>query len=149
MKKLTDYDVQQEVITRLRSLAPESQRMWGKMNVAQMMAHCSVVLETAMGKHQPPRSFIGYAIGGLFKKVYWSEEPFSKNSPTDKWFVVNDTRDFYIEKQKLLENIAKFSQGGLEQITNHPHPFFGRFEPAQWATGMYKHLDHHFRQFKV
>jgi len=29
----------------------------------------------------------------------------------------------------------------------HPHSFFGRMTPDEWAVLMYKHVDHHLRQF--
>jgi Protein of unknown function (DUF1569) len=31
--------------------------------------------------------------------------------------------------------------------TTHPHSFFGRMTADEWAILMYKHLDHHLRQF--
>jgi Protein of unknown function (DUF1569) len=41
----------------------------------------------------------------------------------------------------------RFAKGGAEGCTKHPHNFFGKLTPLEWATGMYKHLDHHLRQF--
>jgi len=38
---------------------------------------------------------------------------------------------------------------GPAGCTAHPHSFFGRLKPEEWATLMYKHLDHHLRQFGV
>jgi hypothetical protein len=45
--------------------------------------------------------------------------------------------------------IDRFVSGGPSACTNHPHPFFGPLTPAEWAILMYKHLDHHLRQFGV
>ena len=41
----------------------------------------------------------------------------------------------------------RFVNGGPRVCTTHPHPFFGRLTPAEWAIQQYKHLDHHLRQF--
>jgi hypothetical protein len=46
-----------EIVNRIDQLKPDSQRLWGKMNVAQMLAHCSAALETATGK-KIPREFL-------------------------------------------------------------------------------------------
>ena len=39
MESLFDKDVYNEVVQRLNNLTSKSQRKWGKMDVAQMMAH--------------------------------------------------------------------------------------------------------------
>jgi hypothetical protein len=138
-----------EIIARIGQLSSESTALWGKMNVAQMLAHCTTALEMASGKINPPRVFIGRILGPLFKSIYYNDKSFGKDSPTDKLLVVADERNFILEKDKLLQIIADFHKGGEEQCTSHPHSFFGEFTPAQWGVGMYKHLDHHLRQFGV
>ncbi len=45
--------------------------------------------------------------------------------------------------------IDRFATAGREGCTSHPHSFFGRLTPDEWAILMYKHLDHHLRQFGV
>ena len=119
------------------------------MTVAQMMAHCNISLETAMGKNKIPRLFIGRLLGPLVKKSVLSEKPFGKGSPTDKSYIFKDNRDFEEEKAKLKGSILKFHEGGPAICTTHPHPFFGHFTPEEWAVFQWKHLDHHLRQFGV
>jgi hypothetical protein len=43
--------------------------------------------------------------------------------------------------------IDRFAAAGPAGCTAHPHAFFGSLAPDQWAILMYKHLDHHLRQF--
>src|SRR5215471_18301470 len=50
MKNLFEPRTVQEVMPRIEQLKPISQRRWGKMDVAQMMAHCSAALDMASGK---------------------------------------------------------------------------------------------------
>jgi len=52
-----------------------------------------------------------------------------------------------VERGKLLGLIDRFAEGGAARCTTHPHAFFGKLTPGQWAELMYKHLDHHLRQF--
>jgi transposase InsO family protein len=48
---------------------------------------------------------------------------------------------------RLKDCVREFHQGGEAKCTRHPHPFFGNLTPQEWSRGMYKHLDHHLRQF--
>ena len=147
MKNLFQQDTVDEVLSRIDNLQPAAVRQWGKMDVAQMMAHCSGTMDMASGRLNPPRIFIGRLIGPLFKSIFTNEKPFGKNAPTDKQLVVADQRDFRREQQQLKLKIRQFYEGGKAQCTRHPHPFFGPLTPAVWGRGMYKHLDHHLRQF--
>lgn len=147
MKNLFQREAVDEVTSRIDSLQPPTQRQWGKMDVAQMMAHCSRALDMAAGRLILPRMFIGRLIGPFVKPIYTNEKPLSKNSPTDPKLVVSDQRDFRREQEQLKLKIRQFHEGGEAQCTRHPHPFFGALTPQQWSRGMYKHLDHHLRQF--
>ena len=147
MKSLYEKETLNDVLQRLENLAPSSQRQWGKMDVAQMLAHCSSTLTMAKGERTAPRVFIGRLIGSFLKSVYSNEKPFGKDSPTSKESVIVDKRDFEKEKTGLIAHIRQFSEGGAAKCTPHPHPFFGKLTSEEWGIGMYKHLDHHFRQF--
>jgi len=147
MKNLYERESVDEVISRIDSLKASSPRQWGKMDVAQMMAHCSAALDMAAGHINPPRMLIGRLIGGMIKPIYTNEKPFSPNNPTEKRLVVADARDFGREQELLRSKIREFADGGEAKCTRHPHPFFGALTPQEWSRGMYKHLDHHLRQF--
>ena len=149
MKNLFESETVDEVLGRIDRLQPATQRQWGKMDVAQMMAHCSAALDMASGRINPPRMPIGRLLGALFKPIFTNEKPFSKNSPTDKKLLVADKRDFAPEQERLKACVRQFHEGGEGKCTRHPHPFFGALSPQDWSRGMYKHLDHHLRQFGV
>jgi hypothetical protein len=149
MKSLYSPEAEQEVLTRLNTLSQQSARQWGKMEVDQMLAHCSAALEVAVGEKMPKRIFIGKILAPLFKSTVLGEKPFSKNGPTDKSFIITDRRDFEKEKTRLTGLIKQFSEGGAAKCTTHPHSFLGNITADEWGTLMYKHLDHHFRQFSA
>ncbi len=149
MQSIFEPATLEEVKQRINKLQPASQRQWGKMDAAQMMAHCSVSLEVAAGKKFPPRMFIGRILGPFLKSVFSNEKPLEKNTPTEKSYIVADLHDFEKEKAGLTDLVIQFSVGGEAKCTAHPHSFFGKLTPAEWGTGMYKHLDHHLRQFGV
>jgi len=93
---------------------------------------------------------MGRLFGPLAKKsLIVNGEPMRRNAMTEKSCMVADERDFVVERQQLLKSIDRFASGGPGICTKHPHFFFGPLTPAEWATLMYQHLDHHLRQFGV
>ncbi|MBK8495747.1 MAG: DUF1569 domain-containing protein [Chitinophagaceae bacterium] len=149
MQNLFERDIYEKMISRLHALGPESQRRWGKMNVAQMLAHCKEAFEVPLIDHKMPRSIFSLLVGWMIKAKLYNDDPWKKNLPTAPNFIIKDERDFEKEKQQLLELIDRFFRGGPEKVGRFPHPMFGRFTPEQWGQSMYKHLDHHFKQFGV
>ena len=151
MKNLFDATVANQVKSRLGQLDPQSERRWGKMTAAQMLAHCSVSLQWAVGEAVPDKlSLLARWVGRLIKPmVFRNDDPMRKNSPTAKSLIVADERDFGKERDRLLRLIDKFEAEGPAGCTRNPHSFFGRMTPQEWAILMYKHLDHHLRQFGV
>jgi hypothetical protein len=150
VKNLFEAATAEEIRQRMAQLRPASERQWGKMNPAQMLAHCSAGLEMAVGKTNPPRIFIGRVLGRLAKRsMIVNEKPMPRNSSTDKSLLVADDRDFAAESQRLRDLINRFTAGGPEVCTKHPHFFFGPLTPEEWAALMYQHLDHHLRQFRA
>jgi hypothetical protein len=149
MKNLFQPEAVDEILTRIDTLQPAAQRQWGKMNVAQMLAHCSAALDLASGRLILPRLLIGRLIGPFVKPIYTNEKPFSHSNPTDPNLVVSDARDFAREQAQLKDKVRQFHAGGDAGCTTHRHPFFGALTPQAWSRGMYKHLDHHLRQFSA
>ncbi|HLH02813.1 MAG TPA: DUF1569 domain-containing protein [Bryobacteraceae bacterium] len=150
MKNLFDVALANQVKQRIDCLRIDSQRQWGRMSVAQMMAHCASALEMALGEIRPPRALLGRLIGFIIKpRVVGNDEPFRRNAPTMRDLVVSGKCDLDTERSRLWSLIDRFVSGGPSACTVHPHPFFGPLTPAEWAVLMYKHLDHHLRQFGV
>jgi hypothetical protein len=148
MKNLYDPERVAEVKQRLTRLNADSPRQWGKMTAAQALAHCTASMNWALGDSHPPRLFIGRILGWVIKPlVFREDEPMRRNSPTTPDLIITDQRDLPKERDVLCGQIDRFAAGGRTACTTNPHPFFGRLTPEEWATLMYKHLDHHLRQF--
>jgi hypothetical protein len=150
MKNLYETATAKEIKERIARLGPTSTRQWGKMTAPQAMAHCSVAIEWAVGDINPPRMFIGRLFGPIAKSgLLKDEKPMARNVPTAKSLKVADERDLSKECQRLSALIDRFSTTGPQGCTKHPHTFFGPLTPEEWASLMYKHVDHHLRQFGV
>jgi hypothetical protein len=144
VKNLFDPAVKQEIIARINTLTPATQRQWGKMDVSQMLAHCQKPLGVATGEHKLKGSFFIKLIGPLFRKQLYNDKPFKRDLPTDRSFKIGDARNFEKEKQQLIAMISSFSENTM---SDEPHPFFGKLTKEEWSKGTWKHLDHHLQQF--
>ena len=151
MKSLFDPTVVDEVQGRLTQLLPDCERQWGRMTAAQMLAHCSIAVEWATGEREVPQAPLALrTIGRMVKPFALKDDaPMKRNSPTVKELLMVDDCDFASEQERLRGLIGRFAAGGPAGCTTQPHSFFGPLTPDQWASLMYKHLDHHLRQFGV
>lgn len=153
MKNLFDPMLVDDTTKRILQLHPESEPQWGSMAVAQTLAHCTSGLEMAMGVIHPKRAtFPARWIGPLIKPlVFRDDKPIHRNSPSSpELFPAGSAQcDFVSERSRLIAAIASFARQGVAGCSRYPHPFFGYLDPQQWAILMYKHVDHHLRQFGV
>jgi hypothetical protein len=150
MKNLFDAALADQVKRRIYQLRPDSGRQWGKRSPAQVMAHCALGLEMALGEIRLRRKLIGRLLGLVLKPlVLGNDEEFRRNTPTFDELAVSGEKDLPAESKRLGSLIDRFVSGGPPVCTSHPHPYFGPLMPMEWAILEYKHLDHHLRQFNV
>lgn len=140
-----EYD---DFLERLAKLSPSSQALWGKMNVAQMLAHVAANLEMSMTNKKVKQMLTGRIFGPLNKRTILTKG-IPKNSPTTPSIKILDQRDFEKEKERVLRELERFFKGGEAGITKQPDEFWGHLTPNEWARLQHVHLDHHFKQFGV
>jgi hypothetical protein len=148
MYSLFEPSTTAEIISRIQKLQPTTQAQWGKMNVAQMLAHCQGPFDVYFAEKKMKRELIGILFGRMILKQLLADKPWRRNLPTAKEFKIADSRDFEIEKNKLVSIVNRFSTDGYT-ITSFTHPFFGKVSSQQYALFNYRHLDHHLQQFGV
>ena len=148
MKSIFNPNDNKEIIDRINRLTSGSTAQWGKMNVSQMLAHAQVPIKVSLGEVKLKRGLIGILFGSLAKKQLLNDKPFKKDLPTDRSFIIQGIPDFEKEKKALMELVQRLGKSSTN-LTNEPHPFFGKMKVNEWDTLMIKHLDHHLRQFGV
>jgi len=147
IKNLYDSSVKQGIIDRIHKLTAQTQRQWGKMDVAQMLAHVQEPIHVALGKRELKGHWLLKLIGPLFKSKLYNGQPYKQGLPTDRSYIMTGTiKEFEKEKQQLLELINNFHE---PNVIDAKHPVFGKFTKEQWGLATWKHLDHHLRQFGV
>src|SRR4051812_15018995 len=108
MKTVFDKAVRDELINRINSLSEKSTAGWGKMNVSQMMKHCSQWDEMALGKKKYKQSFIGKLFGKMALKDMLKDEPMKKNMPTVPSFKIKENGNVAEEKSKWISLVREY-----------------------------------------
>lgn len=144
MKSIFDKATRDELINRINALDNNSTAQWGKMNVYQMLKHCTLWEEMLLGKKQYRQSFLGRLFGKVALKDMLKDKPMKPNLPTVPSFKTSGNGDVAAAKAEWIDLIA---QHGLQQNSGFVHPFFGKLTPEHAGRIAYKHIDHHLRQF--
>ncbi len=138
------------VIQRINNLTPATQGLWGKMTVAQMLAHCNVSYEMVYDNiHARPNAFARFMITLVAKNAVVSEKPYPKNSRTAPAFIIKNDKNFEAEKNRLVAYITQTQGLGENHFDGKESNSFGNLTKTEWNNLFYKHLDHHLTQFGV
>ncbi len=147
MKTIIDKNTVTELVTRINSLQADSKAQWGKMDAYQMLKHCTMSEEMFQGKKQYKRLFVGRLFGGMaLKGILKNEKPMKQNQPTHPEMKITGTGNFENEKAKWIGLLQAYSTNSNPHFV---HPFFGKMTKKQIGIYVYKHTDHHLRQFSI
>lgn len=147
MKSMWQESARQELQDRLANLTPERRAQWGQFTAPRMVAHITQSLKSSLGELavQPKHTPLRYApLKQLV--IYWL--PFPKNVPTVPELLARQPGDWSSDVAEVRALMDRF-------VTRNPkdawpsHAAFGKMTGKQWGVLMYRHTDHHFRQFGV
>ena len=135
----------QALVTRIRHVSPDAQARWGRMTARGMLAHIHESARMALGeldvapkklpiRYPPLKQFIIYLM------------PFPKGAPTAPELVRRQADDWIAELVDLEAAIDRLAAKSPE-ATWPDHPAFGTMSRRAWGTLVYRHTDHHLRQF--
>ena len=132
---------------RIDQLTPLNKPLFGKMNVNQMICHCTDALRMAFGEKKAEE----YGKANVNEIIALARS--GKTAPAPKGFdqVKGEGTppvNFEIDKLKLKEYIKRFVELPSD-FKFAEHPFFGFMDRRRWESLMDYHLDHHLRQFGV
>ncbi|MRG45203.1 DUF1569 domain-containing protein [Chitinophaga sp. SYP-B3965] len=146
MRTVFDKAIRDALIQRAQMLNGNNTAAWGKMNVHQMVKHCTLWEEMTLGKTHYKREFLGLLLGKLVKKSFFkNDKPMDKNVPAGPLAIKGPVQsDFAADKKKWINLIEEYGR-----LTDHSiiHPFFGKLTKEEIGLFAFKHSDHHLRQF--
>lgn len=148
MKTIFDKATREQLIDRINKLNANSFPQWGKMNVYQMIRHCILCEEMYLGKKKYKRAFIGRLFGKIgLRNLLKDDKPLQHNAPTGSDFKIKETNgDVDSEKMKWISLIGEYASYSNDDFV---HWFLGKMTKEQVGYFVFKHTDHHLRQFGV
>jgi Protein of unknown function (DUF1569) len=145
MKLIFDNPTRDELINRINLLNDNNTAQWGKMTLFQMLKHCTLWEDMMQGKTKYKRKFLGYIFGKMaLKDVIKDDSPLRKSTPTIPELIITGDGNIEAQKAEWISKIKKYDQFSNSDFV---HPFFGEMTVQQIGYLVYKHIDHHLRQF--
>jgi hypothetical protein len=152
VKTLASPQVVDELIKRLDRITPDSARHWGNLSAAEMFCHLGDVSDAVLGRRQAGTS----KAKQLPKPIAWllinTALPFPKGIETrpgvDPRKDGSRPADFAADRKRAADGLRALS--AAPDDTFPPQHFrFGTMTPQRWHRFLFKHTDHHLRQFGV
>lgn len=147
MKNILNEEDSLEIKRRIQKLSEKNTPLWGKMNIQEMLVHCTIQLKLALGEISSKQQGSSFLRSKLGKWLLFSNVPWPKGAVTPAEMNAEiasfSLSDFETEKNELLNYIDKVR----EHTSLKTHPLFGELNMKDWARLIYKHLDHHLKQF--
>lgn len=140
-----------EIKSRVSTLSADSENKWGKMNVAQMLYHCDLVLQVPLQNMELPKiNFIFRVIGVLTKReMHIFNNGIPHNMPTFQKLIANFECSFDETQNNLLKTLDSYWNAFENDRLPKEHVLFGSMKEKDWGFLEYKHLNHHLKQFNV
>ncbi len=148
MPSIFDRSVREGLEQRVRQLRPDTARRWGQMDAATMQAHLIAGAKMALGTLQvrPKKTPLANPVGRWL--VIHSPLPWPKGAPTAPELKDPASVNFETEREELLRLMRAMGDRG--QSESWPkHPAFGRLSGRDWGVLIWRHTNHHLRQFGV
>ncbi len=150
MKSIFDKNELDKTLQRIENLSKDSMPQWGKMTVAQMLAHCNVAYDMAYTDKYPKATGFKKIMLKLFvKSAVVGPKPYPRNGRTAPEFLITNDRTFTVEKEKLVSYLKRTQELGAVHFEQKESNSFGALTSQEWSTLFGKHLDHHLTQFGV
>jgi Protein of unknown function (DUF1569) len=152
VKGITSDGVVPELIGRARKLTPDTRPRWGSLTARQMLCHVGDVVRLVVGDipTKPPRPRHGlrplqrFPLKHLF--LYLLPWPHGVRGPKAAF----TTSPAELEEDvKALEALLLKFRDFAPKDQWPSHPIFGPMTARDWNRVLYRHTDHHFRQFGI
>lgn len=146
LKSVFEKSTREELIQRINALSQDSKANWGKMNIYQMLKHCSMWEEMVLNNKRYKRPFMGLLLGRFLLKNELTDKPMRPNNPTIPELMISEAYgDVEQEKSRWISKLRMYESYNSD--SSFIHPFFGKMTKEQIGYLAYKHNDHHLRQF--
>jgi hypothetical protein len=148
MRTMWDGQAAHGIRDRVERLAPDRARQWGSMSAQQMVCHLSESLKMALGELQVAPKHLPIRYPPLKQLVIYVA-PFPKNAPTAPELVIAGTPQPWGDDVATLQTLIDRFTARASASAWPDHPAFGKLSRRGWGVLVFRHIDHHLRQFGV
>jgi len=147
MRTLWNADDRASLHARFARLTPETRPAWGSMSASRMLVHVTDGVRSALGELDvAPRS--GPLAMWPLNNLVMFHLPWPKGAPTAPELLARTPAEWSAELEALRTALDRFGTRSLEG-TWPRHAAFGHIGGDRWGRLLYRHTDHHLRQFGV
>ena len=146
MASVWDKSDRDRLFARIDRLTADARPKWGKFDAAAMLAHLADVLKAAIGELQVAPRKTPFR-RPLIKQLIVYLIPFPKGVPTVPEFLRSSPVQFEEERASVKDLLMRYATESRKSFPEHPA--FGRLSRRAWGVLVYRHFDHHLRQFGV
>jgi hypothetical protein len=137
----------ESLLARFGQLQPATRPAWGTLDAPRMVTHVTDALRASLGE-VPLTPMNGPLAVWPVNALVMFYLPWPKSAPTAPELLARAPISLSVELDTLRQSVGRFV--AREQQTEWPpHAAFGRLSGPQWGRLMYRHFDHHLRQFGV
>jgi hypothetical protein len=145
MKSIWQEQDRQEITERVGRVAPDRPAAWGKFTAPKMICHLADSLKMAMGDLPVPSKHLPIRYPPL-KQLIIYVAPFPKSAPTAPELLSRAPREWANDVADVQALLAR--AGSARTTDTWPeHPAFGKLTKRAWGVLIYRHMDHHLKQF--
>ena len=145
MKLIWEDGTRRELNDRVGELSWDRRAEWGTFTAPKMVCHLADSLKMAMGdlpvapRHLPIRY-------PPLKQLIIYVAPFPKGAPTAPELLARAPKDWSSDVQDVQALLARAGSSRTSDAWPE-HPAFGKLSTRAWGVLIYRHMDHHLRQF--
>lgn len=136
-----------ELVARLGRLRPDTPRRWGTMTPGEMLCHLadSATMTLSLPGAGRPRSRRLLKWVFLYAAIPWPRGR-KTQARADPRREGSRPGDFEQDRQRALEGLRNLAgaSGDAFPVT---HAVFGTLDAREWKRWVYRHTDHHLKQF--
>ena len=145
MKSIWQDEARRELTDRIGAVTADRRAEWGTFSAPKMVCHLADSLKMAMGDLKVAPKWLPIRFTPLKQLIIFAA-PFPKGTPTAPELLVRQPREWASDVSEVQDLLAR--AGSARTTDAWPaHPAFGKLSKRAWGVLIYRHMDHHLRQF--
>jgi hypothetical protein len=145
VKSIWQDGARRELADRLGAVTPDRRAEWGTLSAPKMVCHLADSLNMAMGDLEVATKWLPIRYTPLKQLIIYAA-PFPKGAQTAPELLKREPREWANDVADVQDLLARAASARTTAAWPD-HPLFGKLSKRAWGVLIYRHMDHHLRQF--